>query len=933
MPIAPNTKFDHYEIISQLGAGGMGEVWLAKDTRLARDVAIKVLPESVAADAERLRRFAQEARAVSALNHPNIITVYDLGECAAGHFIVMELIAGRTLREQLSEARLSLTAALEVAVQIASALAAAHEAGIIHRDIKPENVMVRRDGLVKVLDFGLAKLTERRGDGVMGRLGEEDATLALSPRPPVAPSPRPPFRTDPGTVMGTPQYMSPEQARGQQVDARTDIFSLGVVLYEMLAGCPPFDGVNPIDVMGAILNQEPAPLKQHVADVPDELQRIVSKAQRKDREQRYQHVQDLLLDLRDLSEELAFAAKLERTGQAEKIEAVTEPAAAAPTNATAAVNTTSSASIILAEIKRHKRGVTAALAVLALLLGGIGYGLYRALDHYSSTSTSAALKITRLTSTGKATRAAISPDGKFVVYVQDEGGQQSLWVTQVAAASNNQIVPPAAEVIYRGITFARDGNFIYYVRADKENPSGALWQSPVLGGNARKLFVNFRCPIAFSPDGKQFAFVRGDRSGKETALMIANADGSEEKKLATRKLPDYLPIIKPAWSPDGKIIAYSQVNRTGGVYLNVIGVRVTDGVEQPITSHRWENNVGMGIAWLSDNSGLLVTGAEQDGQLPQIWYLAWPGDEAHSVTNDLSGYTDLTLTADSSTLAALRAERMINLWITPSGETSRAKQITTRAGRDDGIRGLAWTPDGRIVYRSVAGGNSNVWIIAADGAGYKQLSANAAQNEDLAVSPDGRYIVWAARQTRNGNIWRMEIDGSNPKQLTNGDGEFTPQVSPDGMWVVYWSVRDLLLWKVPIDGGDPVQVTDKTAVTPVFSTDGRLIACNYWDEASGRYKIAVIPFAGGPPVKIFDELGGFNRPLQWTPDGRAIAFIRTTNGVSNLWAQPLAGGEPKQLTEFKDQRIFNFAWSRDGKQLALSRGVVNSDVVLLSGFK
>ncbi len=908
-----------YRVISKLGAGGMGEVWLAEDPRLKRKIALKLLPAHFTADAERVRRFEREARAASALNHPNILTIHEIGQASteAGgvHFIATEFIDGQTLRQRVAAEKPGLNVTLDLAIQMAAALAAAHEAGIIHRDIKPENVMVRRDGLVKVLDFGLAKLAEQAPPA----FDREAPTLAK-------------VKTDPGTVMGTPQYMSPEQARGVEVDARTDIFSLGVVLYELIAGRAPFAGGNALEVVSEILKTEPAPLAQHAPEIPAELQRIVSKALRKDRDERYQTSKDLLLDLRDCREELAFAAKLERAGQAEKLEAVTEPAAAAPTNETAAVNTTSSASIILAEIKRHKRGVTAALAVLVLLLGGVGNGLYRALDHYSSTPTPSALKITRLTSTGKATRAAISPDGKYVVYAQDDGGQQSLWVTQVAAASNVQIVP-SAQVSYVGITFARDGNFIYYVRTDKENPNSALWHLPVLGGNARKILVNIQSPITLSPDDKQLAFVRGYEGQKESALMVASADGSEEKKLAVRKSPDLF-SSGPAWSPDGKTIACVSANRTNTTYRYVVGVRVSDGAEQPITSHRWDIGLSFPrVAWLPDNSGILATALEESRSLYQIWYLSWPGDEARRIVNDLNSYTDISLATASDTLAAIQSQRVVNLWVAPDGEASRARQITSGADREDGVRGLNWTPDGRIVYRSVAGGNSNVWIMATDGAGNKQLSANAAQNEDLAVSLDGRYIVWASLQTRNGNLWRMEIDGGNPKQLTNGDGEFTPQVSPDGKCVVYWSVRDGMLWKIPIDGGDPVQVTDKAAVTPVFSTDCKLIACNYWDEASGRYKIAVIPFAGGPPVKIFDELGGFNRPLQWMPDGRAIAFIRTTNGVSNLWAQPLAGGAPKQLTEFKDQRIFNFAWSRDGKQLALSRGVVNSDVVLLSGFK
>jgi Tol biopolymer transport system component len=366
-----------------------------------------------------------------------------------------------------------------------------------------------------------------------------------------------------------------------------------------------------------------------------------------------------------------------------------------------------------------------------------------------------------------------------------------------------------------------------------------------------------------------------------------------------------------------------------------VGIRVADGVEQPITSQQWDTATGTTrIAWLSDNSGVLATGAERGESQPQIWHLSWPGDEAHSVTNDLNGYADVTLTADSKTLAAVRSDRVINLWVAPNGEAGRARQITSGAERGDGTSGLDWTPDGKIVYRSVVAGNRSIWITTADGAESKQLSANAIQHIFPTVSPDGRYIVWSSLQgQRPLNIWRMGLDGSNPKQITNGTGEESPNVSPDGKWVVYMNTGNSFLWKVSIDGGAPAQLTDKPAGRPVFSPDGKLIACNYQDEASGQFKIAVIPSEGGLPTKVFDVLGGLRRPLKWTPDGRAIAFIRTTNGVSNIWAQSLDGGQPRQLTNFKDQRIFNFSWSRDGKQLALSRGVVNSDVVLISGFK
>jgi serine/threonine-protein kinase len=350
----------NYKIISLLGRGGMGEVYLAEDHRLRRKVALKLLPTQFMDDAERVRRFEREASAASATNHPNIITIYEIGQVDGAHYIVTEFIDGQTLRQRMQTAKLNLNEVVDVAIQVTQALEAAHSARIVHRDIKPENVMARRDGLVKVLDFGLAKLTEQQPSPGNGGIDSQAAPLAK-------------VNTDSGTVMGTASYMSPEQARGQKVDARTDIFSLGVALYEMIAGSPPFEGVNALDVIGAILQKEPAPLSQTAAEAPPELERIVGKALRKDREERYQTASDLLNDLKDLKEELSFAAKQARAGQTERQEIVTAPTDAVATAANAAAPTTSSAQIILGEIKRHKLGVTLVLVMLLAAVSALGY--------------------------------------------------------------------------------------------------------------------------------------------------------------------------------------------------------------------------------------------------------------------------------------------------------------------------------------------------------------------------------------------------------------------------------------------------------------------------------------------------------------------------------------------------------------------------------
>jgi TolB-like protein len=348
----------HYQVLSLLGAGGMGQVYLAQDARLGRKVALKLLPPAFTHNQERLRRFEREARLVSALNHPNILTIYEVGLTSETPFIASEFVDGQTLRARLRGERLTLSESLDLASQISTALAAAHEAGIVHRDIKPENVMLRRDGGVKVLDFGLAKLTEPQNSAEVN-----PAAAALEK-----------VTTEGGRVLGTPQYMSPEQARGQEADARSDIFSLGVVLYEMLSGQPPFDGLNAIEVMGAILNREPAPLKQHAATLPDELQSIVSKALRKKREERYQTTRDLLNELKDLKEELAFTAKLGRAGRAGKDAAATFSAEAVPTAAGTALPTISSAKLVFGKFKRHK--LATLIALLVLVAAATGVALY-----------------------------------------------------------------------------------------------------------------------------------------------------------------------------------------------------------------------------------------------------------------------------------------------------------------------------------------------------------------------------------------------------------------------------------------------------------------------------------------------------------------------------------------------------------------------------
>jgi serine/threonine protein kinase/Tol biopolymer transport system component len=936
MSLAAGTKFGRYEILSQLGKGGMGEVYLARDTKLDRNVALKILPAELASSRERMLRFVQEAKAAAALNHPNVAHVYEISEHDGLNFIAMEYVEGRTLREKIHYEQTELRKLLKYLQQVASGLAKAHAAGIVHRDLKPDNIMITRDGYAKILDFGLAKLIEIPTPGPDGGTISDAATVALEPH------------SIPGRLLGTVGYMSPEQAQGKtgQIDHRSDIFSFGCMLFEAATRNRPFQGESNVQSLYRIV-YEPAPLlKDFDPSASPELQRVIRRCLQKDPDERYQSIQDVALELKELRRDMEGDTQLDSTIPPSSMSSQMGGASRSQVSTTAtigsqsstvdvsAVSTMSSSEIILGEVKKHKRGF--ALAVGLILIAGVAAVIWWKFFSTPRAAPFRNVKITRLTTGGKIGNAAIkgytsiSPDGKTVVFRTTESGRDSLWVRQVSTGSLVKIVPDL-EAKIGGTTFSRDGEFIYYSLFDKNDPLGTLYQVPVFGGPPRRIMSGVTSPVTLSPDGKQIAFVRPASS--ESDLVVANIDGTGERKIATRRLPAYFSFVGgAAWSPDGKTIACGAGSYSGNTSATIVSVPAAGGAENPITTQNWVSVSR--VLWLGDGSGLIVAAVpELISTGTQLWYVSFPGGEVRRVTNDLNAYgtSSLGLTADSKTLVTIQGDKSTQLWVVGSGEdVSKAKQITN--GKYDGET-LAWTSDGRILYTVPSGEQSDIWSINADGTAARQLTSDSFAEGLGCVSPDGRFAVFSSNRSGSFNIWSMDLNSGEQKQLTQGtEIDSQPDCTPDGQWVVFRSLRQgkSTFWKVPFAGGAPEQLSDKSSTWAAVSPDGKLVALRYFDDQSKVNKIAVIPFAGGEPIRTLEvSIGSRDVGLGWTPDSRAIIYADARDNADNIWSVPIDGGAAKHLTNFNAGLIFAFQVSRDGKQIALSRGTQTDDVILL----
>jgi len=884
MPTLTGKFIGHYQIEKSIGRGGMGDVYLAKDTRLDRLVALKKLPERLAADPLFVKRFRTEAKAAATIHHPNVATIFTVEEVDDRPYIAMEYVEGRTLDAVTPPEGMDVARFLDIFVQVTEALSHAHEKGVTHRDIKPGNIMIASDGRPKILDFGLAQIAEDQQNS-----GVREATL-----------------TRPGQILGTPSYMSPEQAQGKDVDHLSDIFSLGVVMYEALTGVRPFTGDSNAELISNLLKTDP-PTPQVVRPaVPGLVSRLVARCMQKrpgDRPQSMQEVRSALGEARRMFRAGTSTGSFARRLYSES----------------ASVGVWLRVAPVIA---------VAALAVLAWYL-------------FSGSNTAAPFsfdKITmrRLSDTNNVGYVQISPDGRSLAFATFEtDGSRALWIRRIDDRNALQLVAPERQQYWGGLAISPDGGQVFYITADRVGTHGTMYRVPSLGGPSRKL-VEFANDVGgVSPDGERILLVR---YGSPSCLIsVRTSDGSDEQVLMCGESvsPTFTNFRDPQFSSDGGTIYYIQLSQREGVEdWSVNELTLNDKSTRVI--YRQPERISE-LAVLPRREGLLMTAVDPASNLQQVFYISADDGKKSRVTNDLFFYFGVNVDREAKSIVVSQRAEEQKVWI---GEPNALSSLQPLNQEPNAHGNVAWTPDGRIVYDGYENNVSHIWVSDADGRNLQKLTTTETDDSQPNVTPDGRFIVYTSKRSGRAQLWRMGIDGSGQTLLTDTAGvSQAPRLTADGQFVYFEWIHDghRSLGRVPTNGG-AVEEIEKLDTIPInnayywaASPDGKYFAHSVWDAADNRIKVAIDSVETGQRVNVLNIWPSL--VLKWTPDSKTIVYRERQTGYvpeSEILKVDVTTGRVSQLISVAPEFIVDVSYSHDGGKIAIVRGRGSSNAVMLS---